>query len=264
MRYETSTVGKNPGWLRRKWGDLWDGVMRLCMDLIQDGARQAIACRFPLFAPVDALPYLGRERMIEQGWVWEGLGFETVWAAESAGAYRLRLDAAWTTWGIDPDTGAGGGGTPAGIARALMDYFALSNVEVYSLNADGWDSDGNTTNWSRFWVVIGQPNPWAVWEFGPDITFGPDLLFGTTMTATHYRAALRHLHRWRDPRVLPVEIVILQDGSSDAPEDVLASPALRYVLPAVALRCGNFFGYPGFEIFGGQTFGYYPIPALGE
>jgi hypothetical protein len=212
--------------------------MRFFADLIQDGARQAVGSRYPLYAPIDALPYLGRELKIEQGIRWSGVGLSAVWIDESIGSWRARLDAAWETWGPDAD-GKGGGGTRLGIQKAIKDYFGLTNVEIYSHNRDGYDA-GSTTTSRRWSVVIGQPNPWSPLYAGA-IT-GEDRIAGTTMTRTHYRALMRHLHRWRPAHVLPFEVVILQEGSTDTPADILADPALRHVVPNVAIPCGRFAG----------------------
>lgn len=241
ISFQTDEHGRSPGWLRRKWGALFDGVIRWIADATQEGARQAIKARFPLYAPSDALPYLGRERMTERG------------ELEPESTYRVRLDETWeraTIWG-----------TSAGIVAEIEAWFlaaGMTNVVVYSQN-DQWAGDGNTTNWSRLWVVIGQPNTWAEWEFGPGEEFGPQVLFGTDMSVDHRNTIRRLFHRHRPGHVLAAEIVVLQDGTTEIPADIAADPTLRFVAPNVSLAAGQFFNGPGFFTFGPNVvFGYYP------
>ena len=234
VSYEQSTADRPPSWLRRgRWAKLWDDTMRFFADLTQEGARQAIKVRFPQYAPVDALAYIGRERMLERH------------PDASADSFRDRLDGAWTQWQK--------GGTRAGIRDELEAYLAplgVTNVNVYSPNVDGWASDANTTNWSRFWVVIGQPNPWEELVAGPDCIAGPDTVCGTTMTADELRAVRRHVHRWRPGHVLAAELVVLHVTSTDTPGDISANPALRYNPPNATIPFGKFAGYPGMTTAG--------------
>jgi hypothetical protein len=230
--YELSKANRPPGWLLGRWGRAWDNVFRYLCDVLKDAIKTAQKVRMPALCPADALPYHGRERMIERG------------AATTDEAYREQLEAAPTTWQD--------GGTDDGIAKALRDFFALTSVEVYSRNADGFevDADAATHWWSRFWVVVEKPNDWVPLEF--DFTFGPEVLFGTTMVANELAGMRRHIERWRAAGELCIQLVVIQDASITA-ADILADPLLLDDPLVCSITLGSFFDYAHFETFGDNT-----------
>lgn len=61
-------------------GTLYDGQVSL--------AKQAVLARFPDYAPSDALPYIGKDRKLIQGY------------AESDANFRVRLRTAWDQWAL--------------------------------------------------------------------------------------------------------------------------------------------------------------------
>jgi hypothetical protein len=227
--YELSKAQRPPGWLLGRWGRAWDNVLRYIGDVLVAGIKLAQKVRIIALCPADALPYHGRERMIERG------------GSTTEEAYRAQLEAAPTMWQD--------GGTDDGIRVGIIYYFDTANVAVYSRNADGFevDADASTHWWSRFWVIVDKPNDWDTLEF--PFTFGPEVVFGTTMTANELAGMRRHIERWRACHELAIQLVIIHDASITS-GDILADPLLLADPLVCPITLGTFFGYAHAETFG--------------
>ena len=128
-------------------GTLADAVMNMALQAVK--ARMFGSDTFPQ----DALPPLGQERLMPK------------YPSETFSQYRVRLEGAWEMWQA--------AGTVYGVIKALEAY-GLSNLEIKQ-NHD-WDWDGDSANWSRFWVVIRghslSPLAWGGFAYGPGVAWG--------------------------------------------------------------------------------------------
>ena len=222
MRFRFREVFRRlcPAWL---WGGagteagegervLWS--LGLLEDATMEAWRLSLLARFPTFAPPDALGYLGRDRGITRG------------LNEPDTAYAERL------LGYLDDNRQRG--MPFALCRQLRAYcqapvavrvvdntgnwFTLhrDGSESYQLAAGGWNWDGDTSNWSRFWVVIYMTNGGEPWKFQWDPALGSHSGTSTT-TADQIATVLAIVRAW-SPAAAQCEYVIIVEGE---PEDVL-------------------------------------------
>lgn len=142
-----------PGWLSDgEGGDLLFSFGMLFDETAEFGYHGVFA-RFPAYGTDDSLSAIGRDRQIVRGFV------------ETAASYELRL----VRW-LDSHKL---GGNPFELLDRLAGYFSGFDVKMrvvnnagnwYTRNADGtrsfvlslqnWNWDGNTSAWSRFWVIV--------------------------------------------------------------------------------------------------------------
>lgn len=101
-------------------------------DEIYELANFAVACRHVALAPDDALPYHARARRLIRG------------PAETAGAFRRRLQAAWDAWSQ--------AGSEAGLLAQLNAY--LGTTGTFVIESQDASYPPRSSWWSRFWVVI--------------------------------------------------------------------------------------------------------------
>jgi hypothetical protein len=201
------------------------------LDCLAGAAELAIKARFPELAPEDALNVIGRDRGIVRG------------PLESAASYRARLLLWLASW------------RGAGVGRAMLDqiagYLTPSAVRlriwtqtgvVYTREADGtftvdrvaaglWNWDGQTSLWSRFWVIIYSINgvPWSrspTWG-SPDLppwgTF-PQVSRGSSALVSDVQSIRGIVNEWKPAASRCERIMVSFDPSAFAPTD--ASPPL--------------------------------------
>src|SRR5690606_37201251 len=140
--------------------------MGMMFDLLAEGAQAAVlASKFgsEYFAP-DALDYIGVERNLPR------------FPGETDTNYEARLRDAWNLWRQ--------AGTNGGII-AMFD--ALGIAAEIKTNAD-WDWDGDTDNWSRFWVVLTDHSWVSDGEWGDPGTWGDGGTWGSNATPDEVRA----------------------------------------------------------------------------
>lgn len=195
-----------PPWLLGKWGRRWLYMTGLVFDALVEATRQAVKARFPTVAPDDAIPLIGKDRVLEPG-----LG-------ESLDTYRARIIGAWEAWSW--------AGTEKGLIDQLKawlpsaDWALVANRE-WSVPPAGrpasadWDPghgkpgdpdyrpsrgyaaiDGDAW-WSRMWVLLQGDHPWKVWHYGDGTRFGDALTYGSTALPFHVEAAARIARRWK-------------------------------------------------------------------
>jgi hypothetical protein len=123
--------------LQDKYGTAWGNVHGFFKDALKEGALRAIAARFPSKAPPDALPELGRDRLMERG------------RAESEAAYRTRLRQAHAFARLR--------GTAYGITHSIALSLGLGDSQVRHVSWKEWESD-DADKWGLFWVVIYPPH----------------------------------------------------------------------------------------------------------
>lgn len=130
-------------------------------DVQIDRARQGVLSDFPDQGPVDALPYIGADRMLPQG------------VGETTNTYRERLRTAWDApdgWSFAGSHGSllfalARAGFPTGLAAGAV---IVQRTKRYSYLNAGVVTFGTHTGWS--WDTTGP----AIWnQFG--IIFGADV-----------------------------------------------------------------------------------------
>lgn len=227
QRFRTIRSFLAPRWLTEGEGGLVGYALDLVKDAFVERLRQGLLSRFPQrgpngeTAPLDALVAIGRDRRVVRG------------LFETDAEYAARL-VAW----LDERRTAG---NPYTLMRQLAAYcgpgVAFRTVDVrgnwYSRDASGvqtallnqanWDWDGDTSRWSRFWVII-YPN--GLWLPTPDNWGDPglgyygnesDVTWGTTATPEHV-ATVRHLvNDWKPAGTRCENIIVAFDAASFDP-----------------------------------------------
>jgi hypothetical protein len=172
-RYERdfTASGQGSGVARWMQGPVMAGYLRAigeALDVQLDAAGQAVAARIIALAPPDALGWIGAERLLPR------------YPGDTDDTYRARLQRAWDLWQL--------AGTAAGILAAL-DACGFHSAAIYAARAAtppgeaSWPPDGDTGNWSRFWVFLDvtspannpfdwQPTIWGTGAWGTGGTWG--------------------------------------------------------------------------------------------
>lgn len=138
--YEQDTA---PGWMAGFWGSAWDYVMGLAKDALVQAARDAVKARFAAIAPVDALPRLLRDFVLDDPY------------NETTDGVRARLAQVWTTWSL--------AGTKAGLIAAL-ETAGYTNVTLTERAGPTWRDFTVTLRPPFAWDHLIQP--WARWDDG--------------------------------------------------------------------------------------------------
>lgn len=186
------TPGLSPPRLRGRWGSALMRVFGAVKDAIADAAKAAVKARLVELAPDDALAWIGRERNVER------------YPGETNAGYRARLLAAWETWFA--------AGTAAGLVAALG-AAGFSSVGVYDTRTappwwvGAWPPNGDdampAATWSRFWIVIETPHPWALRRWGEGGSWGElgadgtPLTWGSTATVREVALVRSIIRKWK-------------------------------------------------------------------
>jgi hypothetical protein len=116
-------------------------------DALAARARAAVKESFPDACPVDALPRLGADLVLERG------------LAETDLSFRTRLRNALDAWRW--------AGTERGLLMHVLSPMGFTNCAVIRnrdwarLGADGVPPDGDAAAWHRFWLVLATPHGWT-------------------------------------------------------------------------------------------------------
>jgi len=197
----------------------------LPLDIIAEAVNQAVKTRFPELAPDDALPYIGRDRVIIRG------------PLEPAASYRLRLLLWIEAW------------LGSGVGRAMLDQIAgfltprAARIRIwtqvgviYTREADGsftiervagdlWNWDGQTSMWARFWVVIYSiaDVPWTRHPpyGGTSGTWGSrtGLTWGSSATVAEARSIRGIIDEFKPALSKCQNVIISFDATAFAPTD---------------------------------------------
>jgi hypothetical protein len=199
-----------PPWLRKpRFAELLY-VLGQMFDALAEAAKVAVKSRFPYVAPVDALRWIGAERVLER------------YPVDTDATYRARLAAAWELYELQ--------GTAAGVVAAL-NAAGFDNVALYDVHAapawyvGAWPPSDTTANWSRFWVEI---NPgaldfaglaWRAWRWGAaptgtGLAWGPGHTWGSTATLDQIRFVRRILRRWKPAHTVCAGIYVRMAGKT--------------------------------------------------
>lgn len=195
-----------PPWLRAYWGERMWGVYALMSDLITEGSAQAIKAHMLRedTSPDDALPLVGADRRMPR------------YDGETNLQYRNRMIDAWDAYEL--------GGTAAAITGQL-ELFGLDNTRCISQHG-GWafENPVDTTNWSRFVVIIEQTHPWTAGpgNYGTGLLYGSALTYGTDATPGELDTVLGIIKKWKPGHSKNPYVLVVLDG------DYYGQPALTY------------------------------------
>ncbi len=218
-----------PGFLQRGEGELVQYVEGLLLDAFAERCHQSAYLMLPSVAPSDALPRIGADRGILQGFV------------EPEAAYRERL----RLWRWPR------GHRVRGNATGLLEQVAVSinGTEYQTIDVRGtrytidsaadagtptvergveWDWDGQALlpNWGRFWIVVKATGGyWPSFDDGawgdtvdgdPDVSLAGDSIHPGSISAIKRIAKVGRLS-WTPAGRRPIYLVIYFDGD-DYPE----------------------------------------------
>lgn len=176
--------------------------------------RDAVRMRAPLEAPSDALPYLGRDRMLLQA------------PGESSSAYAARLDNAHNIWYW--------AGARDGIVSVFEPFFVDQDFtsasatappsstlikvwDIASLGGPWWNNGDPSCPWYSKSVVFldSREGPWATdGAFGDPGTFGDEGLVGSTITERELTYMRQMIRRLKAPGSYPTYIAVVLAGDS--------------------------------------------------
>jgi hypothetical protein len=212
-----------PRWLTEGEG----GLVGYALDLVKDAFLQRLyqghLARFPQngpngeTAPTDALTAMGRDRRVIRG------------IFETDAQYALRL----ITWLDERKTT----GNPFTLMRQLHAYTGTANgvsfrtvdvngnwysrsatgVETSSVDLGNWNWDGDTAQWSRFWVIIYPGTLWvAESTWGSGVWGDTTGTLGSTATPEHAASLRAIVADWK-PAGTTGEIILALDPVSFSP-----------------------------------------------
>lgn len=182
-------------WLQGPNGTAWlsgHGVMK---DAFVEATIQAVKCRFISVCPVDALQYIGQERLLEQ------------YPNENLYQYRARLQSAWDLWQY--------AGTKQGVLAAIHGL-GFSNVTILE-NSD-WavppsQGYGPGDEWWRFWVIIDQPHGLSPnWAWGDGSLWGRPTFGLSGGGAQALPPIISNIKKWRPAHAQCVALIIILSG----------------------------------------------------
>lgn len=185
-------VSKVPGWCKVGTGKKYlESIGQQC-DVLKDEFDQATKASFTLVGPPDALPYIGTDRGLER------------YYNETDEDYAFRLWDAWSSKRL--------AGTDIGLLNQLKLATGLLNITIRN-NRDWTPPDGNVAWWSRFWVVIGQPNPWKMHRWGEKF-WGDGRLWGADISLSDLELLRRVIKKWKPSHAYCEAILIIfEDGT---------------------------------------------------
>jgi len=189
-RYNDWVRELSPTVLLDEWGEKFaHALLGLQADKVAQLYALAVASRNLDFAglPDDAVELIGQNKALPR------VPFETL------DNYKTRLSYAWETWQQ--------AGTPVGLLNELARIgLTASIVESWE-----WDWDGDTLNWSRFWVVI-TGHPWgAPPKYGDGTAYGSGATYGSSAKSEDVRS-VRNLVRLLKPgKAVCSHIIVVLD-----------------------------------------------------
>jgi len=215
-----------PSWLQDGDGEKVVYLLAATKDGRLEWETEAVAARWPEYAPDDALPKLGRERRILRG------------PDEARASYETRLK----------------GWIPAhkrrghafGILEQLDGYLQphvcrfrlITNTGMWytrdsddseswlRANPTNWDWDGSSSSWWRFWVIIYPPADGSLWartKWGQG-NWGSGGTLGSTATREQVQTIRSLVREWMPAHAMCMNIIIAFDWSDFAPTAAPGAP----------------------------------------
>lgn len=207
----------SPPWLGAYWGERFMGVIAMTGDLVLEGMVRALKAPWlrQSTSPPDALPLVGSERSMPR------------YDANDDDTYRARLLDAWNTWLF--------AGTVEGTGDQGMvgQYAAAGWLNVVIRNNFQWDFENpkDTADWSRFVVVLEQPNGLTTWTYGSGIAYGsePDSpTYGSTATQGQITEVKSIARKWKTHHEINPYILVILSGEYYGDPDLVYGGAAVY------------------------------------
>ena len=202
--YRQWALELSPPWLRGPWGEKLLNVLGGVFDeaygtIFEAGAAASVDA--PSF-PNDALGLLGSERNIER------------YPAETDAEYKARVKGAWESW------------AQAGTMRLVSELAYLGFTAEIKENWT-WNWDGDSANWSRFWVVI-TGHDWAATHWADGRHWGEGV-WGCDATVEEMNALIRLVMKWKPGHATPILVIVMDNGAwdGDQPDGTWGDPANR-------------------------------------
>jgi len=150
----------------------WWQALGLVKDVIVDAARYAAKAGWPLVAPVDALPFIGSERLMPRV------------PSDTDATYRTALHKAWDASEFF--------GSKVGIQNAIARRFPTSNPYAmpYWENPAAFGVDD--TRWSR-WILYVTMDAWSI-----PATWGSGVRWGDPILQWGVRAPIGEVAELKD------------------------------------------------------------------
>lgn len=209
MGFQESITALAPPWLLNTNGRALLRTFGTMLDNLMTQLKSGIEARFPNTAPDDALPYIGKDRLLEQG------------PLESNDAFRARLQGA-----IPAHQNRGG---PRTLLTELAGYLSGGNNPRLALVSDravwhdydwttgtvtrtdvgtNWNWDG-LSRWWRGWVIIdGSAFGWVPWLSGQGVQLDTGFVMGSTAPLSTVDGIKRLVQRWKPGNVYVARIVV--------------------------------------------------------
>ncbi len=231
---QEAMLAEAPPWLKEGDGAKFLMVMGTMLQAQVEWTKQGMRARYPSYLTDDALAAIGRDRQIVRG------------AFEPSESYAERLRRWLDDWLL--------AGNPFAILRQLRAYLLPFEVPMrivnhagcwYTLNPDGsaewllkqgnwdWDSNkdwGETTPWSRFWVILYPPAElWTQsleWD-DPDETelWGEtEYTWGSNATVDQVTSVRRIVSMFKDEKSRCENIIVSFDADLFEPTDPVGAP----------------------------------------
>jgi hypothetical protein len=188
MSYRAWAANFVPAWLQSKVGSALVSAYALVFDfaaqLVDLSGEAGMLASFQM--PDDALPYFGAERKIPR------------YPTETSSQYRSRLQQAWTYW------------AHAGTKQGMLELLSALGFTAQVLEPPDWHFqwDGNTADWSRFWIEL-DGHPWAPLVWGDRTQkLGGGSTWGSTASPAEI-AGLRRLIRLQKPGHVRCEYIFV-------------------------------------------------------
>jgi hypothetical protein len=209
MPFRESILEIAPPWLL---GRIAQGIQYGCglvIDALGEWAMEGVKARMPGVGTPDALPLIGRDRLIDRG------------PSETDANYALRLSRAFDTW-------ATAGGAPT-LLRALAVWFSpltttpirlVSNSAVWheidlgtlivtkTVVGTNWGWDAFTTRWFRGWAILdSSAAPWTpdLWGAG---NWGDGGTWGSNATVAQVAQIRGIVEKWKPAHVFVPNIIV--------------------------------------------------------
>lgn len=216
-----------PPWLKRTWGARFIYTFGVMADGVLDWSFGGVKARFPSFAPPDALPAIGRDRVIMRGF------------DEPDATYALRLRRAFDSHQLQ--------GNPFELLREIRAYLYpfdvrcrlvdnrgtwttidVGGAESIDRVAANWDWDGHAPPaWSRFWVII-YPSTSGLWSAAASgsghSVWGTGNTIGTTATPAQVHSIREICRAWRPEGTRLMNIIVAFDDASFDPAHAPGAP----------------------------------------
>jgi hypothetical protein len=194
MPYDNFQLALAPPWLQKPVGEAWMSATGLMKDAIVEAAIAGVKCRWLTVCPIDAVPFIGKERNLDQ------------FPGENMNQYRARLLNAWTAWAA--------AGTKAGVLAAIsgLGYSAVTLKENADWAAPVSPGYAPGAEWWRFWVIINQPHAFTVsWNWGDGTTYASKS-WGFAGSPAPIQAIQAAIRKWKPAHALCVNIIIVVSG----------------------------------------------------